>query len=134
VTTFVDTSAFLAMANRLDHHYAAARDAWARLVSSDTPLCTTNYVVVETISLLQKRLGIGAVRQFQQDLVPLLTVHWVDERTHAIAVNALMVGGRNGPSLVDCVSFAVIGSLRVPSVLAFDAHFSDRGFVLRTGN
>jgi uncharacterized protein len=134
VTTFVDTSAFLAMANRLDHHHAAARDAWARLVSSDTPLCTTNYVIVETISLLQKRLGMGAVRQFQQDLAPLLTVHWVDERTHATAVTGLIAGGRSGPSLVDCVSFAVIHSLRVQSVLAFDAHFSERGFVLRAGN
>jgi predicted nucleic acid-binding protein len=134
VSTFVDTSAFLALMNPDDRNHAAARSAWLRLLSLDVPLLTTNYVVVETVSLLHKRFGMGPVRRFHEDITSVLTIHWVDPAMHASAQTALMVGGRSGPSLVDCVSFAAIDRLRAQSVLAFDAHFSDRGFVLRAGN
>ena len=41
-------------------------------------LCTSNYVLVETLSLLQNRLGIEAVRAFEDAVTPLLRVFWVE--------------------------------------------------------
>ena len=128
MAAFVDTSALLAILDSDDRHHAEASAAWSRLVEGNRPIHTTNYVVIETISLLHHRFGVEAVRLLVNDLLAVVTVHWVEEAAHAAGVSAVIAGGRTGPSLVDCVSFVVIGRLRLPSVLAFDRHFTERGF------
>jgi predicted nucleic acid-binding protein len=128
VSVFVDTSAFLAILDADDAHQEQANALWVRLVEEEASIHTTNYVVVETIALLHHRFGVTAVRRFQEDLLPVVSVVWIDEATHVAAVGALVAGGRKGPSLVDCVSFDVISRLGIRSVLAYDRHFRERGF------
>ena len=45
-------------------------------------LVTTSYVLVETTALLQHRIGLAAVRDLDQHVVPLLAVRWVDANLH----------------------------------------------------
>ena len=55
MTVFVDTSAFYAVLDRDDANHAAAEEAWRALLGEPATLLTTNYVLVETAALLQRR-------------------------------------------------------------------------------
>ena len=71
---FVDTSAFHAGLDRDDINHKRAKNAWTDLLAGDARLLTSNYVLLETSALVQKRLGPAALRLFCQDVVPLLAV------------------------------------------------------------
>ena len=47
-----------------------------RLLASGQPLLTHNYVLIETVALLQRRLGMPSARAFLSD-ARNFTVHWV---------------------------------------------------------
>ena len=59
---FIDTAGFLAVLNASDQFHPSAKKTWEETLSSDFALFCSNYVLVETISLLQHRFGIDAVR------------------------------------------------------------------------
>ena len=125
---FIDTSAFLAILDADDRNHRRAKTTWIDMISSDAILFCSNYVLVETFALVQHRLGMEAVRTFNDDILPLINVEWVDEATHRAGINALLVASRKRLSLVDCVSFETIRRLGIKTVFAFDAHFEEQGF------
>lgn len=125
---FVDTSAFLAVLDADEANHPAAAQVWEELLQGDARLFSTNYVLVETLALVQNRLGIPVVHAFQERISPLLRIAWVDEALHQSAVSALLAAGRRRLSLVDCASFEVARSYAVDAVFAFDVHFQEGGF------
>lgn len=125
---FIDTSALYSALSSRDDHHQAARDLWAELLSEDELLITSNYVLVETIALLGRRVGFQAVRDFQTEFVPVLQISWVDQALHDRAVAALLTAGTRDLSLVDCVSFDLMRGLSIDTAFAFDAHFAQQGF------
>jgi uncharacterized protein len=130
MTTFVDTSALLALLDAGDDNHAAAVTAWQGLAAQSARLLSTNYVVVETTAVAQHRLGVDAVRALVRDVMPLLDVVFVDETTHAAAVAALLATGRRHLSLVDCASFGVMRAAHVVTAFCYDRHFHEQGFEL----
>ena len=134
MTAFVDSSGFLAVANPEDLHHKQASTAWRALVGRSEEMVTTNYVVLETVAILHHRSGVAAVRRLSEDLLGVVTVDWVDPDVHAAALSAVMAGGRRGPSLVDCSSFEIMRRRRMTTALAFDAHFTERGYSLPTAD
>jgi predicted nucleic acid-binding protein len=128
MAVFVDTSALYSALTVRDEHHRAARDRWTELLTGDEPLISTNYVLVETLALLARRVGFQAIRDFQADFVPVLQVSWVDQALHERAMAALLTAGMRDLSLVDCVSFAVMRGLGLDTAFAFDAHFVQQGF------
>ena len=125
---FVDTSAFYAVLDRDDANHTEAKNVWTRLVLEAATFLTNNYVLVETAALLQHRLGVAAVRVFQEEIVPLLRVDWISEERHRGAMEAVLAAGRKKLSLVDCVSFQTMRENGVRSAFCFDAHFREQGF------
>jgi uncharacterized protein len=128
MNVFIDTSAFFALLDRDDQNHVKAKEAWIRLIDSGSICTTSNYVIVETYALLQNRLGLNAVRVFQEDLIPILLVEWVDTEVHKAAVSALLAASKRKLSLVDCSSFEIIRKMGIKSVFAFDPHFKEQGF------
>ena len=126
--TFADTSGLYALLDRDDQNHAAAKRCWLRLMDREEPLLTTNYVLVETCALAQRRLGIEAVRAIEDDLIPVLRVEWIGKDAHTLAVNALLTARRKTLSLVDCVSFLTMRRAGVRAAFAFDRHFREEGF------
>jgi len=124
---FVDTSAFLAVLDGDDRHHAQARRRWKELIEGQSALVCTAYVLVETIALLQSRLGTEAVRVFHEDIAPLLSIEWVDEELHRGGMTALLTASRRNLSLVDCVSFEVMRRRGITTAFAFDRHFREQG-------
>lgn len=128
MTLFVDTSAFFAVLDADDRNHKRAIHIWQKVLTTGTSLICTNYVLVETLALLQNRLGLPAVRSFQNDVVPVLRVEWVTEEVHSAAISALLVANRRALSLVDCVSFETMNRLGLKQVFAFDPDFTQQGF------
>lgn len=95
---------------------------------SATGLICNNYILVETFSLVQQRLGMDAVRVFQEDILPLINIEWIDAETHKSGVSALLAASRRKLSLVDCVSFETMRTFGIKIVFAFDPHFAEQGF------
>ncbi|MFO1432206.1 MAG: PIN domain-containing protein [Candidatus Competibacteraceae bacterium] len=90
---FVDTAALLALLDGDDRYHQAAA-TWRSLLAEDAVLITTNYVLIETYALVQRRLGMEAIRILSQDFVPLLDIDWLNEKIHNAAVAALLTAGR----------------------------------------
>ncbi len=67
---FIDTSAFYALLDRTDEHHLKAGREWNRILDVNYTLVTSNYILVETLALVQGRLGMEAVRRFQEDIFP----------------------------------------------------------------
>ena len=130
MTVFIDTSAFYALLDADDRYHERARQAWVASVSEPIDLVCSNYIIVETTALVQHRLGIKAVRTFQEDVLPVVRIEWVDEPAHQAGVTALLTAGQRYLSLVDCVSFELMRRLGIRQAFAFDEHFSKQGFKL----
>jgi predicted nucleic acid-binding protein len=125
---FIDTSAIYALLDRDDIEHKKAKNIWIDLLHSETILITSNYVLVESFALIQNRLGIEAARGFQEDILPLATIEWVNAETHKSGVSALLAASKRRLSLVDCISFEVMRNLGIKTIFAFDPHFAEQGF------
>ena len=125
---FVDTSAFYALMDADDDNHEHAEVSWSSWIDQPVLFASSNYVLLETVTLIQRRLGVVAARRFCEDLAPLFHMHWVDRDLHTAAVGALLTAGRCDLSLVDCTSFELMRRLGISNVFAFDRHFTERGF------
>jgi len=128
MSVFVDTSAFFAVLDADDGNHDAARQVWEDLLTQEAVLVCSNYVLVETLALVQRRVGIPAVRTFQEDIVPVLKVEWVDETIHQVGIASVLAAARKELSLVDCVSFEIMRRLGIKTAFVFDHHFEEQGF------
>jgi predicted nucleic acid-binding protein len=125
---FVDTSAIMAILHHDDKNHNPAKQVWERLINQNAILICTNYILLETCSLLQNRVGLVAVKAFEDSIVPSLNVEWVDETLHQTGIAALLMANRRQLSLVDCISFETARRLGLNTVFAFDQHFVEQGF------
>jgi predicted nucleic acid-binding protein len=128
MTVFVDTSAIFALVDESDQDHPVAASRLLHLISEQASMVVSNYVIVETCALLQRRIGLKAVRTFREDILPLLITTWVTERQHELGLASLVRSDRRKLSLVDCVSFEVMRDHGLRTAFAFDHHFADEGF------
>src|SRR3990167_4452785 len=120
---YIDTSAFLAVLDADDEHFPKAEKKWKELINANTTFLCSNYVLLETIALIQNRLGIDALRTFQEDIVPILSIEWINSNNHHAGITSVLTGTKRGISLVDFVSFDVMRRLGIKTVFSFDRHF-----------
>lgn len=130
MNVLVDTSALFALADASDQNHLLATQTWDTLTRQTSTLLSTNYIILETVSLLQRCLGMAAVRDFQVSIVPLIQLIWIDETLHRSGTNAMLAANRRQLSLVDCTSFAAARQFNVETIFAFDQHFVEQGFRL----
>jgi predicted nucleic acid-binding protein len=128
MTVYVDTSAIYAVMDADDSQHEVAKSTWANLLESGDGLVCNSYVLLETYSLVQHRLGIEAVRVLHDEILPVITVDWVDETIHKEAAAALLIAGRKDLSLVDCSSFVTMRRLGLRRAFALDHRFREQGF------
>jgi uncharacterized protein len=128
VSVFIDTSALIALLDRDDPEHGRMSAAWLAGLESGEGLLTSNYVVLESCAVAQRRFGMAAVRVLLDEILPPAHVEWIQEKEHTVGATALLAAGRRQLSLVDCVSFAVMRRLRVRHCLATDPHFAEQGF------
>ena len=130
MSLFVDTSALVAFLDADQLRHAEVIDTWDRAIVDERALFTSNYVLVESFALVQRRLGLEALRALADVLVPMLRPLWIDEALHAAAVASLFAAGRRKLSLVDCTSFELMRRHGLTEALALDDDFARQGFRL----
>ena len=125
---YVDTSAFLALVHADDPNHEQAMQIWKKLIEDEQQLLSNNYVLVESIALIQRRIGLRAVSILHNDILPFIEIDWLDEELHNAIVKAVLKTNRRQISLVDSSSFDTLRRYDVQTVFAFDSHFPDQGF------
>ena len=126
---FIDTSAIYALSDATDPWHAVARRRLEALLGSGEDLLTHSYVLVESMAVVQRRLGVEAALRLAEGAERFL-VQWIDAPLHAEALRLFRSRGRSRsqPSFVDQVSFVVMRMRGVTTAFAFDAHFEEEGF------
>lgn len=132
MTVYVDTSALYAVLDRDDRNHEAARRLWHEIIDQNDAMVTTNYVIVETMALVQRRLGMQALSAFATDALPVVQVEWISQADHGAAMAAVIAAERRDLSFVDLASFQIMRRLGLRTAFAFDAHFGEQGFELRS--
>jgi predicted nucleic acid-binding protein len=127
---FIDTSALYAFISEDDRNHELARKIWESLLTSEDKLLTNSYILVESITLIQQRLGMKYVRAFLPQFTPILKVDWLGREQHSYAVEQLLTDDRRQLSLVDCSSFETMRRLGIEKVFSFDGHFREQGFTV----
>jgi len=131
VRVFLDTSGLYAALVRTDRsHESAKAKLTALLEDRGAVLLTTNFVTLETLSLLQARIGLDAALEFDRLLCPLLDVVFVDDKLYRRGIRRLALRRRRKVSLVDCVSFVLMEEQCLELAFALDRHFEQEGFRL----
>jgi len=127
---FVDTGGLYAAIVSKDHDHPAARPF---LRNNTLPLMTSDYVMDETATLLQSRVGHRYAVRFldmlqtsrQTQLVYLTSAH--------IAATIELFRNRpdKGWSFTDCSSFVLMHEYQIQVAFAFDEHFQQAGFQIK---
>lgn len=126
---FLDTSAIYAMADLADPQHEVGKDRFQALIEAGEGILTHNYVLVESMALIQHRLGVAAALKLAHDS-HTFEIEWVDKTIHAEAIRRLARSRRRRVSFVDQVSFLVMRLRGIEAALAFDQGFADEGFRL----
>jgi uncharacterized protein len=133
MSIFIDTSGFIAVLDMDDASHTMAAKTWMDILTSEETLVSTNYVLVETCALVQNRLGMNAIKLFQEDIVPVLRIEWIDKAVHHAAMGFMLAADRKKLSLVDCVSFETMRLLGVTTAFTLEKHFKEQGFICLPG-
>ena len=133
MSVFGDTSALYPLMVKTETAHGLVRAAFARLLDTAQPIWITSFVLVETMALLQHRIGLNAARDFDEEILPSLRVHWVDDDLYRRGAERLWKEDRRQLSLVDCVSFELMKLKGVAIAFAIDPHFQEAGFTLMPG-
>ena len=128
MSVFVDTSALYALLDADDADHVRARQAFEGL--RDVELRTHAYVVVESVALVSRRLGMVAADDLIDRLLPVIEVVPVDAPLHSLALTAFREAGSSAISFVDRTSFAYMRLRGIETAFTFDADFARAG--LRT--
>ena len=129
---FLDTSAFYALADTADPNHKRAKTHFQQALDAGEELLVHNYILAESVALLQNRLGLDQALQFLRESENF-HIHWITRQDHKKGVELLNKRRRRGLSLVDCVSFVVMRRYRVKKALAFDADFEREGYQVYKG-
>ena len=126
----VDTSALFAIINDEDKYHSAAKSAHLELVASNSQFWATSYTLLESIALIDRRLGFSAVLAFEDwSRDASLQVFWVDERIHDAAWTRFIASEGRGLSLVDW-TIAIASQELGAHVFTFDTDFAQQGIAV----
>ena len=129
---FVDTGAWLALADKRDQYHKAATAVYPQILHQYPRLITTNLVIAETYNLIRRRLGHQAGISFLSSLrqTSRLKRIYTNDAATSQAEAILKQYNDQDFSLVDAVSFVVMHEQNSTQVFAFDHHFQVMGFNL----
>ena len=127
---FADTSGLFALLVHNDYMHIRARENFAYFAVQSVQLVTSSFVLVETLALLQRRIGLAPIHDFNAKILPLLEVIWVNDKWYTRAMQRLFAQNSRDVSLVDCLSFEIMDSLEIKYAFAFDSHFEKNGFTI----
>lgn len=127
---FVDTSAWVALADKDDNYHKKASSIYPSLLKSYRSLITSNLVIAETYVLILNELGHKAALNFLEGVKtsPRILKIYSNEETEADAEKTLVKHIDQDFSYTDAVSFAIMKKQKIRKAFGFDKHFLTAGF------
>lgn len=89
MSILVDMSALIALLDGEDPEHGACRHARQRGVIDAEGLVTTDYIILESVAVAQRRWGLDAVRVLVDEFLPLLDVEGMTPPRTALLVSSL---------------------------------------------
>jgi predicted nucleic acid-binding protein len=128
---FVDTSAWVALADKDDTHHKEAASIYPLLLKNKNILITSNLIVAESYVLILNELGHQASLNFLGRLKasPRILRVYSNENIEADAQEILSKFVDQDFSYTDAVSFVMMKRQKIKKAFSFDKHFVIAGFV-----
>lgn len=135
---FYDTWAFVALSNRRDPAHRVAAELDLKLEELGYVTATTDYVLDETLTLLNVIAGARVALSFLDGLearvaageLRLLSID-ADRRDRAIAIFRRLAQSESRLSFTDATSFAVMQELSIHHAFTADKHYHRAGHGIR---
>lgn len=124
---FVDTSGWYATIVRKDRDHKVAKQF---LTNNELSLITSDYVVDETVTLLQSRIGHHYAVRFLNTLESSQKIQLIYLTPSHISETIKLFRNRpdKGWSFTDCSSFVLMQQYKIQVAFALDEHFQQAGF------
>jgi uncharacterized protein len=128
---FVDTGAWVAIADRNDQFSDEAGQLYKNLILKREQLFTSDLVLVETYNLLSQTIGSKTTISFGNKLkaIPFLKIISIASADWERGWKILEKYSDKDFSFTDCISFALMERLKIKTAFSFDAHFTQYGFI-----
>jgi len=128
---FVDTGAWVALADEDDSHHKNAASIFPSLLKTYKGLITSNLVIAESYILILKGLGHNAAIDFLDKInsSPRIIRIYSTSDLEREAEETLKKYLDQDFSYTDAVSFAIIKRQKIKQAFSFDKHFQTMGFV-----
>ncbi len=128
---FVDTGAWVALADKADTHHLKAASVYPKLLKGHQSLLTSNLVIAEAYIIILNELGHSAATDFLNKVKasPRISKIYSNEETEEEAQNILIKYQDQDFSYTDAVSFAIMHRRKLKKAFCFDRHFLAAGFI-----
>ncbi|MEW6608814.1 MAG: PIN domain-containing protein [bacterium] len=130
---FIDTSAFYSLEDKYDqNHHQAIEFRENVLVRERFTLFTSTYVLDETYTFLQKKLGKQIALTFGTHIQTskIIEIVHVSKYYEKKAWDIFKKYLDKDFSYTDCPSFAIMEDLKITNAFTFDTHFQQKGFII----
>ena len=128
---FVDTGAWVALADRDDTHHSKAASIYPTLLKTQKRLMTSNLVIAESYILILNELGHQAAIRYLEGIKtsPRILKIYSNEDLESEAEELLIKYSDQDFSYADAVSFAIMKREKIKKAFSFDSHFRTAGFI-----
>ena len=128
---FVDSSAWIALADKDDLHHKKAAAAYFSILKDFRILVTSNLVIAETYIVLLNELGHKKAMELLERIKasPRILKTYSNENIEAEAEQILSKYSDHDFSYTDAVSFAIMKRQRIKKAFSLDKHFAIAGFI-----
>ncbi|MDZ4659902.1 MAG: PIN domain-containing protein [Bythopirellula sp.] len=129
---FIDSGAFYAMLDPNEHWHKEVKRQIESLIGEKARFVTSDYVLDETITLLQSRGLSYLVEHWIEDVIfgNSCEIVWMDRQKFDVVRQFFTKHSDKQWSFTDCFSFCVMKERKIRRALAADKHFKQAGFQL----
>ena len=127
---FVDTVAWIALANTRDSLHSVAREIFDRLWESEISFITTEFVLIELGNAFSSTEFRSRTAEFIQTLRHSSSIEIVPSSSELFDRGLKLYGERPDKEwgLVDCTSFVIMTERNINEAFTEDHHFEQAGF------
>jgi predicted nucleic acid-binding protein len=115
----IDSDAFVGLLYEKDAHHQKAVALFSQLENKKIALVSTNYIILETATVLSHRQGQSVARMFLKFVQQIPIIH-IGEALHKQSLDLFRRQIRRGTSVVDCSNVVLMKHYGIPKIFSFD--------------
>lgn len=124
---FIDSSAFIALANRKDSHHQKARKLSEKFLNRRNKFFVTNLILFESATMISMRVGKSQALKFIDNFPEHIKIIKLTDQLEETAWQTFHKIKDKKISVVDCLSFVVIEKYNFNKAFTFDTDFPKFG-------